>query len=315
MSQVHKTQSILVVGSLAYDSIQTPAGKAEKTLGGSANYFSLAASMSAQVRLVGVVGEDYSEGDQQLLLKRNVDLAGLQKVPGKTFHWEGSYNDNLNEAQTLKTELNVFEHFNPQLPAHYQDSDFVFLANIAPGLQLKVLEQVQQPILIGLDTMNFWIASQKETLLKVIPKTDIVLINEGEARLLTGKSNAVAAAPEIAKLGAKFVVVKRGEYGFVLFNADHGYHILPAFPIPEVVDPTGAGDTFAGGFFGYLAKNVTREGAKNTTGLWSHLQKACVQGSLLASYTIQDFGVKALAKVQPEALESRSQQYHKVIGR
>ena len=185
---------ILVVGSLAYDSIATPSGKVARALGGSANYFSLAASLQAKVRVVGVVGEDYDAADYELLHSREVDLAGLEKVPGKTFHWEGSYEGDMNEAKTLKTELNVFEYFKPKLPAHYRDSAFVFLANIAPALQMEVLEQVQNPQFVGMDTMNFWIQSAKAELLKVLKKVDVILINETEAEMLTGAANAIAAA-------------------------------------------------------------------------------------------------------------------------
>lgn len=298
---------ILVVGSLAYDSISTPSGRADKALGGSANYFSLAASLYAPVRVVGVVGEDYRDEDVQLLKSRNVDLAGMTTVPGKTFHWEGAYEGNLNEAITKKTELNVFEHFNPQLPAHYKDSRFVFLANIAPELQLQVLEQCQNPDFVGMDTMNFWISSKVNELKKVLAKVDVVLINEGEAQMLTGSANAISAAPALCDMGPQALVIKRGEYGFVLYTKAEGFFILPAFPMPQVVDPTGAGDTFAGGFFGYLASL----GRKPST---QDLKQACVQGSILASFTIQDFSVKALAKVDRNAIEQRLGQYRKVIS-
>ncbi len=298
--------SLLVVGSLAYDSIKTPAGSVSKTLGGSANYFSLAASLFTQVRVVGVVGEDYAEADKQLLLKRNVDLSGVEKVSGKTFHWEGKYEGDLNEAQTLKTELNVFEHFNPQLPANFRKSEFVFLANIAPELQLQVLEQIEFPKYIGMDTMNFWINSKKDKLKEVLKKVDVILINEGESDLLTDSSNAIQAAPKIAEMGPKMVVIKRGEYGFVLYSKDHGYYLLPAMPISNVVDPTGAGDTFAGGFFGYLSQ-------KNTAPSFELIKKACVVGTLCSSFTIQDFGIKALAEVNVDKLKHRLIEYKKAV--
>jgi sugar/nucleoside kinase (ribokinase family) len=297
---------ILVVGSLAYDSIQTPSGRADRALGGSANYFSLAASLFSKVRVVGVVGEDYEQKDYDLLKNRGVDLAGLTRVPGKTFHWEGAYEGDMNEAKTLKTELNVFEHFNPELPSHFRDSSFVFLANISPDLQLKVLEQVKSPKWVGMDTMNFWIHSKKEDLLKVLKKVDMVLINEGEAEMLTGAANAIAAAPLITAMGPKAVVIKRGEYGFAMYSKDEGFFILPAMPIPQVVDPTGAGDTFAGGVFGFLA---SRQGDVSVT----HMKQACIMGSMLASHTIQDFSVKALAKVTLGDVETRLQEYKKVI--
>lgn len=297
---------ILVVGSLAYDSIATPSGKVDRALGGSANYFSLAASLFSKVRVVGVVGEDYDQADYELLNSRGVDLAGLSKVPGKTFHWEGSYEGDLNEAKTLKTELNVFEHFNPQLPEHFKDSSFVFLANIAPELQLQVLEQVKAPKFVGMDTMNFWISIKKEKLLEVIRKVDLVLINEGEAKMLTGAQNAIAAAPLITAMGPRAIVIKRGEYGFAMYTKEEGYFILPAMPIPTVVDPTGAGDTFAGGFFGYLASQKMEP-------TLPHLKQACIMGSIMASHTIQDFSVKSLSQVTLGHLENRLNEYKKVI--
>lgn len=297
---------ILVVGSLAYDSIETPSGKVDRALGGSANYFSLAASLFSKVRVVGVVGEDYEQNDYDLLNNRGVDLSGLSKVPGKTFHWAGSYEGDLNEAKTLKTDLNVFADFNPQLPEHFKDSSFVFLANIAPELQLQVLEQVKSPKFVGMDTMNFWISIKKDKLVDVLKKVDLVLINEGEAKMLTGAANAISAAPLITALGPKAVVIKRGEYGFAMYTKDEGYFILPAMPIPTVIDPTGAGDTFAGGFFGYLA-------AQKEIPTIAHLKQACIMGSMMASHTIQDFSVKALAKVTLGDLEKRLADYKKVI--
>lgn len=297
---------ILVVGSVAYDSITTPSGKAERALGGSANYFSLAASLFAKVRVVGVVGDDYDQQDIDLLKNRGVDLAGLSKAPGKTFHWEGSYEGDLNEAKTLKTDLNVFEHFNPQLPESYKDSSFVFLANIAPELQLQVLEQVKAPKFVGMDSMNLWLTIKKEKVIEVLKKVDLVLINEGEAKMLTGAPNAIAAAPLITDMGPRAVVIKRGEYGFAMYSKDQGYFILPAMPIRTVVDPTGAGDTFAGGFFGYLA-------AQKEVPTIAHMKQACIMGSIMASHTIQDFSVRALAKVTLNDLEARLSEYRKVI--
>lgn len=298
---------ILVVGSLAYDSIKTPSGSVSRALGGSANYFSLAASLLAPVRVVGVVGEDYDEKDYNMLKDRKVDLSGLEKVKGKTFHWEGFYEGDMNEAKTLKTELNVFEHFNPKLPAHFSDSKFVFLANISPDLQLKVLEQVKTPYFVGMDTMNFWISSKKDDLLKVLSKVDVVLINETEAEMLTGEKNAIAAAPKITQMGPQAVVIKRGEYGFAMYSSEQGYFMLPAMPTPNVIDPTGAGDTFAGGFFGHLASLKRKPTVAD-------MKQACVVGTVLASFTIQDFSVKALSKVSIGQLEERMSQYRKVIS-
>ncbi len=298
---------ILVVGSLAYDSIKTPSGSVSRALGGSANYFSLAASLLAPVRVVGVVGEDYDDKDYNMLKERKVDLSGLEKVKGKTFHWEGFYEGDMNEAKTLKTELNVFEHFNPKLPVHFSDSKFVFLANISPDLQLRVLEQVKTPYFVGMDTMNFWISSKKEDLLKVLSKVDVVLINETEAEMLTGEKNAIAAAPKITNLGPQAVVIKRGEYGFAMYSKEQGYFMLPAMPTPNVIDPTGAGDTFAGGFFGHLASLKRKPTVAD-------MKQACVVGTVLASFTIQDFSVKALSQVSLGKLEERMSQYRKVIS-
>jgi sugar/nucleoside kinase (ribokinase family) len=297
---------ILVVGSLAYDSIETPSGKVERALGGSANYFSLAAGLLSKVRVVGVVGEDYSEEDYNLLKSRNVDLSGLEKVPGKTFHWEGKYEGQMNEAKTLRTELNVFEHFNPKLPEHYKDSAFVFLANIAPALQLEVLNQVKSPKFVGMDTMNFWIEIANADLLKVLKKVDVVLINETEAAMLTRADNAIAAAAKLVELGPRAVVIKRGEYGFIMYTKEEGYFVLPAFPMAKITDPTGAGDTFAGGFFGYLASRPNTPTVKD-------MKQACIFGSMLASHTIQDFSVKALQKVTLADIDKRMAEYQKVI--
>lgn len=298
--------SILVVGSVAYDTVSTPKGRREKILGGSANYFSVAASLFAPVRVVGVIGEDYNPADKAILESRKVDLRGLQQVPGKTFHWEGKYEKDMNEAITLATHLNVFENFHPTIPAEYKDSKVVFLANIDPPLQLQVLEQVKSPRLVAADTMNYWIKSKKSELLKVLEKIDVLLINEAELRDLTGSYNTIRAAKDVMAMGPKVVVIKRGEYGFILFN-DSRYFILPAFPVEEVVDPTGAGDTFAGGFLGYLAKlgrDFTRE----------DLKQACVHGCLLASFTVQDFGLEGIRRVTMAELESRLKAYQQVIS-
>ena len=297
---------ILVVGSVAYDTISTPNGKVDKTLGGSANYFSLASSLYSKVNVVGVVGDDYESTDLEMLKARNVSLEGLQQVPGKTFHWEGKYEFDMNEAITIDTQLNVFEAFDPTLPESYKNSDYVFLANIDPNLQLNVLDQIKEPKLVGADTMNFWISSKKDKLKEVLGKVDVLLINEGEARDLTGNWNTIAAAKEICAMGPKGVVIKRGEYGFVMY-AEEQYFILPAYPVETVIDPTGAGDTFAGGFFGYLAK--TQEGFS-----FSHLKQACIHGCLLASFTVQGFGVESIKNVSWTDVEKRMSDYYKVIA-
>jgi sugar/nucleoside kinase (ribokinase family) len=301
-----KKKEILVVGSLAYDSISTPLGKRDRTLGGSANYFSLAASLMAQVNVVGVVGRDYAPADLQLLKDRGVRCDGLQQTEGETFFWEGKYEASMNEAITLQTRLNVFENFRPEIPQAFRSSPIVFLANIDPVLQLQVLEQMEKPALVGADTMNFWISSKRKELDKLIERIDVLLINEGELRQLTGTYNAIAACKQICERGPKFVIVKRGEYGFVLYGPK-GYFVLPAFPVEKVVDPTGAGDTFAGGFFGYLASCTDSID-------WDHLRRACVKGCLLASYTVQDFGTDGIKRVQSTDLNKRLGEYLEIIN-
>jgi sugar/nucleoside kinase (ribokinase family) len=291
-----------VVGSLAYDSIETPYGRVARTLGGSANYFSVSASIFSPVRIVGVVGEDYEEQSKEILKKRPIDLQGLSVAKGKTFHWSGAYHGDMNEAQTKATELNVFEHFNPELPAAYKNSKFVFLANIQPTLQQRVLNQVQKPLFVGMDTMNLWIQNSLPDLKKVLAKVNALLINEKEAILLTKSRNAIEGAKKIVEMGPEVVVIKRGEYGFVLFHKTEGYFMLPAFPVEKVVDPTGAGDTFAGGFFGYLA-------SKDQVPTIATLKKACLYGTVMASFTIQDFGLGRLANISQADVETRLKEY------
>lgn len=298
---------ILVVGSLAYDTITTPSGKADRILGGSANYFSVAASQFAKVRVIGVVGQDYDEQDVKLLEDKGVDVSGMQRVlGGKTFHWEGQYKDDLNEAITIETALNVFSSFNPTLSENHKNCEYLFLANIDPDLQLSVLDQVKSPKLVASDTMNLWIDIKKNSLLKVIERIDLLTINETESKLLTHTKNAISAAREILKMGPKAVVIKRGEYGFVLAT-NEGFFILPAFPVGDVVDPTGAGDTFAGGLMGYLAATKTVPDVKT-------LKQGCVLGTILASFTIQDFGLNRLKSLSKKEIDSRRDEFVKVVA-
>ena len=296
---------IVVVGSLAYDSITTPSGKAEKALGGSANYFSVCANLFSPVRVVGVVGNDYADKDMDILKSRNIDTDGVEVVEGKTFHWEGKYEGDLNEAITLATELNVFADFKPNLPETYANSGFLFLANIDPEIQLDVLNQVKKPELVACDTMNFWIETKKDKLLEVLGKVDVLLINETESTMLTKTANAIQAAVEICKLGPKAVVIKRGEYGFMLY-CDNNYFILPAFPIADVVDPTGAGDSFAGGFMGYLAQ-YGKELDETA------FRKACMYGTVMASFTVQDFSLGALSDLGKGQFENRLTEYRNIV--
>lgn len=288
--------SIVVVGTVAFDTVETPFGRGENVLGGSATYFSTSASFFSDVSLVAVVGEDFPEEHVQFLQSRNIDTAGLQRIPGKTFHWTGKYGYDLNEAQTLDTQLNVLTEFKPDLPTSYRDAEYLFLANIDPDLQMEVLEQVRQPKLVACDTMNFWISSKPEALKKVLQKVDIVVINEGEARQFTGEANLVKAARAIIGLGCKRLVVKRGEYGVLMFTPDSVF-AAPAYPLEEVFDPTGAGDTFAGGFMGYLANtgDLSEEG----------IRQAIVFGSVMASFNVEDFSLERMKRLDYHEIEAR----------
>ena len=288
--------STLVVGSVALDTVQTPFGRAQDALGGTAVYFSLAASLFADVKLVGVVGRDFPEHGVRLLQDRGVDLAGLQEAPGETFRWVGEYGYDMNEAHTLDTRLNVFEHFRPTIPEEYRDARFVFLGNIDPELQLDVLEQVRRPELSALDTMNFWIEGKRDALTEVVRRVDAVLINEAEIREYTQKYNVLEAARDLQSLGPRYVIVKRGEYGAVLFN-DQDVFLLPAFPTWDVRDTTGAGDSFAGGFLGYLDSRGSFRQAD--------LRSAAVYGTVVASYAVEDFSVKGLLRAEQRGLQDR----------
>jgi len=287
---------IVVVGTVAFDTVETPFGKGENVLGGSATYFSTSASFFSDVSLVAVVGDDFPEEHLKFLRSRNINLDGLQKIPGKTFHWSGKYGYDLNEAQTLDTQLNVLMDFKPELPAAYRNTELLFLANIDPELQLQVLDQVKKPRLTACDSMNFWISSKPEVLKEVMKRVDIVLINEGEARMLTGEANLVKAARQIISLGCKRLVVKRGEYGVLMFSSDSVF-AAPAYPLEEVFDPTGAGDTFAGGFMGYLANtgDLSEEG----------LRQALVFGSVMASFNVEDFSLNRMKRLSYPEIESR----------
>lgn len=287
---------IVVVGTVAFDTVETPFGKGENVLGGSATYFSTSASFFSDVSLVAVVGEDFPEEHVSFLKSREIDLQGLQRIPGKTFHWSGKYGYDLNEAQTLDTQLNVLLDFKPELPAAYRTTDVLFLANIDPELQLQVLDQVDKPRLTACDSMNFWISSKPEALKEVMRRVDIVVINEGEARMLTGEANLVKAARQMINQGCKRLVVKRGEYGVLMFTADTVF-AAPAWPLEEVFDPTGAGDTFAGGFMGYLANtgDLSEEG----------IRQALVFGSVMASFNVEDFSLNRMKRLTYPEIEAR----------
>jgi len=291
---------ILVVGSVAFDSVETPFGQVEEVLGGSATYFSTSASFFTGLKLVAVVGEDFPEEPKEFLSQRGVDLDGLQTRTGQTFRWKGRYGFDLNEAHTLETHLNVFESFHPELPSHYRNAEYVFLGNIDPDLQLEVLKQIERPKLVACDTMNFWIEGKKEALIRTLGHVDILLINESEVRQLAGEANLVKAARAILAMGPSCLVVKRGEYGVLVFR-EHSIFSAPAYPLEEVFDPTGAGDTFAGGFMGYLAStdNISE----------STIRKASVFGSVMASFTVEDFSLNRLRQIGWPDIEERFRKF------
>ena len=288
--------SIVVVGSVALDSVETPFGKAVEALGGSATYFSLAASHFHPVQLVGVVGSDFPSAHVDLLARRGVDLAGLAVEGGATFRWAGRYDLDLNNCETLDTQLNVFATFRPSLPESYRDAGVVFLANIDPNLQLDVLKQVKRPWLTAMDTMNFWISGQRDRVAEVMRSVDVVIVNEAELRQFAGTPSLQRAARQVLALGPKALVVKKGEYGAAVYG-DGLYFVLPAYPLEEVKDPTGAGDSFAGGFLGYLA----RAGELSNQAL----RHALVFGSVVASFAVEDFSVRRLVRLTPEEIAGR----------
>ncbi len=287
---------ILTVGSVAFDSLKTPFGERSRIVGGAATYFSVAASFFTDVRLVAVVGEDFGETEMEVFGGRRVDLAGLQRVPGETFRWKGEYSYDLNSRETIYTHLNVFESFQPTLPEAYRPTPFVFLANIHPALQLDVLDQVESPRFVASDTMNFWIEGTPDELRKVLARVDALVINDEEARQLSGEANLVKAARAIQAMGPRLLIIKRGEYG-VLVTREEGFFAAPAMPLEEVADPTGAGDTFAGGFMGYLAAAGEMSEAVVT--------RAIIAGSVLASFAVEDFGLDRLLRLTPEELQAR----------
>ncbi len=288
--------AILVVGSVAFDSIKTPFGQADDIVGGAATYFAIAASQFTDVNLVGVVGEDFTDEHRSVFDGRRIDLSGLQTSKGKTFRWGGEYSFDLNDRETLFTELNVFESFAPTLPPEFQHPDIVFLANIHPSLQLSVLEQVASNRLVALDTMNFWIEGTPSELREVLRSVDILLINDAEARQISGEYNLVKAATAISEMGPGTIVIKRGEYGVLLHNNNELF-AAPAYPLESVFDPTGAGDTFAGGFLGSLAQRANFDAEA--------LRQAIIFGSTLGSFCVEDFGMRRLLKLTNDEILRR----------
>ena len=296
--------SLLVVGSVAFDALESPYGKVERALGGAATYFAVAASFFTHVNLVGIVGDDFTEADARIFHGRTIDIDGLERAKGKTFFWAGRYSQNLNERVTLATELNVFAEFKPRLPEKYRDSKFVFLANIAPDLQRDVLHQVKKrPKIVALDTMNYWIERSNAELRETLKHVDILMINDSETRELSNEHNLLRAAKHIFKMGPTTLIVKRGEYGAMMVDK-RGVFCVPAFPLEEPHDPTGAGDSFAGGFMGYLAGNGDKGDAA--------LRRAMVYGSVLGSFAVEQFGLDRLRHLKRSEIHARARHFAKL---
>lgn len=292
--------SILVVGTVAFDSIETPYGSAERVLGGSASYFAVAASFFSPVKIVGIIGQDFPAEYLEIFSRRGIDLEGLQREQGDTFHWRGRYHEDLNVRDTVELHLNVLTKFAPRLPVSYRNAEYVFLGNIDPMIQIEVLDQMQSMRMIACDTMDHWIQGSNRELRKVLARIEILVINDSEARLLSGEHNIVRAARSILRMGPKVVLIKRGEYGVLQFS-DSSVFATPAYPLEEVFDPTGAGDSFAGGFLGHLARSWD--------GSEGGLRRAIVYGSVVASFTVEDFGLRRLAALSVDEIEERYQRF------
>ena len=296
---------ILVVGSLAYDDVQTPYERRSDVLGGAASYFSLAARLYAPVRLMGVVGDDFRESDLQRLRKSGVDTAGVERAKGRSFRWLGRYDHDLVTAETINTDLGVFGDWDPEVPAAFTDSEFVFLANILPEIQLRMLEQVRAPIAVALDTMNYWIERKRDALTKVMSRVDIVTINEAEARQFCGTHSVIRAARQILALGPRAVVIKRAEYGALLLTKDRTFW-TPAYPLEEVRDPTGAGDAFAGGLLGHLAESGTVDDRT--------LCRAVLHGTVCASFAVEQFSVDGIEQADQKGVEARVRELQTLVS-
>jgi sugar/nucleoside kinase (ribokinase family) len=292
--------SLLVVGSIAFDSVKTPFGEAKEVLGGSATYFSTSASYFTDVAVVAVVGTDFPEKYLKFLKSRRIDITGIERREGKTFRWRGEYGYELNEARTLETQLNVFESFRPKLPESYRHKKVVFLANIDPDLQREVLTQVNNPALVACDTMNFWIEGKRDSLLETLKLVDILLINDSEARELANEPNLVKAASIILSYGPKTLIIKRGEYGALMFNEKRIFS-APAYPLESVFDPTGAGDCFAGGFMGYLANTMNFDEP--------NIRRAIIFGSVMASYNVEAFSLDRIKSLDYSEIEARYREF------
>jgi sugar/nucleoside kinase (ribokinase family) len=297
--------SLLVVGSVALDSVETPFGKADNVIGGSGTFFSASASHLSPVQLVGVVGDDYPMEQLEPLRKRGVDMAGLEQAPGESFRWRGRYRHDLNSAETLETRLGVFSHFSPKIPAQFRNAPYVFLANIDPRLQLDVLRQVERPKLVACDTMNFWIESRRPDIVELIKHVDLITLNDGEARQLTDCFNLVKAARWIMQRGPKMVIIKKGEHGAFLFK-DTSIFFAPAYPLEDVFDPTGAGDSFAGGFMGYLARTNDLSDA--------NLRRAVIYGSAMGSFAVEKFSVQRLLEIGAVDISNRVADFRRLVA-
>jgi sugar/nucleoside kinase (ribokinase family) len=295
--------SLLVVGSVAFDAVKTPFGEVEEALGGSATYFSTSSSYFTDVAVVAVVGDDFPEKYLTSLKSHGIDIEGIERREGKTFRWKGEYGYELNEAKTLDTQLNVFESFKPKLPESYRNRKVVFLANIDPDLQRDVLNQVNDPALVACDTMNFWIEGKRDSLLETLKSVDILLINDGEARQLAGDPNLVKAANRILKMGPKTLVIKRGEYGALMFTSDEIFS-APAYPLEAVFDPTGAGDSFAGGFMGYLTSTMNFEPPS--------IRQAIIFGSVMASFNVESFSLDRIKALDYKEIEARFREFKRL---
>ncbi len=297
--------SVLVVGSVALDSVETPFGRADDVLGGSANYFAASASHQTEVQLVGVVGSDYPMEKLEPLKARGIDFAGLEQMEGESFRWRGRYRHDLNSAETLETRLGVFSHFKPKIPVQFTDAKYVFLANIDPRLQLEVLRQVKAPTLVACDTMNFWIESRRADLIELIKHVDLITLNDGEARQLTECSNLVQAARWIMERGPKTVLIKKGEHGAFMFMRDEIF-FAPAYPLESVFDPTGAGDSFAGGFMGWLARTNDLSTA--------NLRRAVIVGSAMGSFVVEGFSITRLLEISRDDIERRVAEFQQLVS-
>lgn len=300
--------SLVVVGSVAYDGVETPHGKVDRMLGGAATYISLSASYFEKVRIVAVVGDDFAQEDTDLLANRGIDIEGLERVPGKTFFWKGKYSPDMNDRETLVTDLNVFADFNPKLPASYLNEQYLLLGNIQPGLQKAVRSQMKGVKFAGGDTMNFWIADFRDQLLATIRDWDFLLINDGEARMLSGENNLKRAADKIMAMGPNTLVIKRGEYGAMLFRKND-YFIVPGYLLETVFDPTGAGDCFAGGFMGYLAQQGFDPKSPNIER--TVLSRAVIYGSVMGSFCCEQFGVERFRTLTRAEIDARFEEFRK----